>query len=432
MRHLVLLCILVLCPRMVNAEEPRPPSVYPEQRWGIGIGLRYADIPFVSADQSVADVVPLLFYEGENYFLNGMEGGARLLGGEGWRLNAYLRYRFPDAPRELREDIRRDAWDAGVQLRHAFLGDWEMRWDFLSDLKGRRYLDIGTEARFGDDFFSLRPYLGVRLKTGSFNNYYFGLGMEDFGSGVDLQARLETRYHLSGNLYLIGRFGAYYLDRDARHSAHIKDQSAWEAFAGVAFFNDPAQPRKPSLPNTPYWRVARGWATPATLGHILRGDSEGDPFNNRFTSLFYGHPLTDRLFGLPLDIYLTPGLVWHHDSAVQGNFYEYVIAIKAYYTVTWPVRVRLGVAEGLSYTRQVSYIERTNLERKDNQPSRLLNYLDFSVDMNIGDLLGAPSAGKMWLGYGIHHRSGIFETGSQFGRIRGGGNYNTLYLQWHF
>ena len=31
-----------------------------------------------------------------------------------------------------------------------------------------------------------------------------------------------------------------------------------------------------------------------------------------------------------------------------------------------------------------------------------------------------------------HHRSAIFETASHFGRIKGGSNYNTVYLQWHF
>jgi outer membrane protein len=90
------------------------------------------------------------------------------------------------------------------------------------------------------------------------------------------------------------------------------------------------------------------------------------------------------------------------------------------------------VAEGFSYARRVTYIERVNVESKGNTPSRLLNYLDFSIDLNVGDLLKARSARRLWLGYSIHHRSGIFESGSQFGDIRGGSNYNTVYLQWHY
>ena len=37
-----------------------------------------------------------------------------------------------------------------------------------------------------------------------------------------------------------------------------------------------------------------------------------------------------------------------------------------------------------------------------------------------------------YFGIGIHHRSSIFESSSAFGRIRGGSNYNSLYLQYHF
>ncbi len=38
----------------------------------------------------------------------------------------------------------------------------------------------------------------------------------------------------------------------------------------------------------------------------------------------------------------------------------------------------------------------------------------------------------LWFGYSLHHRSSIFETSSAFGRIKGGSNYNTLYLQYHW
>jgi outer membrane protein len=43
-----------------------------------------------------------------------------------------------------------------------------------------------------------------------------------------------------------------------------------------------------------------------------------------------------------------------------------------------------------------------------------------------------PAANKIWLGYSLHHRSGVFKTGSQFGHIRGGSNYNSIYLQFHY
>lgn len=64
--------------------------------------------------------------------------------------------------------------------------------------------------------------------------------------------------------------------------------------------------------------------------------------------------------------------------------------------------------------------------------SNLMNYLDISFDFNIGDMVGKPEWDHLWVGYGLHHRSSIFEKASQFGRIKGGSNYNTIYLQYDF
>ncbi len=61
--------------------------------------------------------------------------------------------------------------------------------------------------------------------------------------------------------------------------------------------------------------------------------------------------------------------------------------------------------------------------------SLLMNYLDFSLDFNVGDLLHVKGMESIWAGVAIHHRSSIFETASQFGRIKGGSNYPSIYLQ---
>ena len=109
-----------------------------------------------------------------------------------------------------------------------------------------------------------------------------------------------------------------------------------------------------------------------------------------------------------------------------------MLGIKAYYTIKWPLRWRLGVAEGLSYVSDITYIEAAEMEEKGYRSSELMNYLDFSIDVNLGDLIGVKGLEDAWLGYSIHHRSSIFESASQFGRIKGGSNYNTIYLQFDF
>jgi len=106
--------------------------------------------------------------------------------------------------------------------------------------------------------------------------------------------------------------------------------------------------------------------------------------------------------------------------------------MKIHYTIKWPITWRLGAAEGLSYVDQIPYVEKTNLEQKDYRPSKLLNYLDFSLDIELGDLFNSKKLEGLWLGYSIHHRSGIFQTSSAFGRIKGGSNINSIYLQYHW
>lgn len=425
---------VALCSGAIAAEISPDRDAKPEspRRWGLAFGLRYSDIPFEADDQTVTDIVPLLFYEGDLVFLNGLEGGVTVVQGQRWRLNALTRYRFFDLPRSPEEATREDAWDIGLQLRHPLHAGWDIRWEWLNDTDGASYLNAGVERRFGDDYSSVTSYAGLRLKSARFNDRYFGLGTEALGGGVDWHARLDGRFHITGNLYTVGSVSAYYLDSAARASALMRDDFAWEAFAGFGVFSRPRVDHGMKLPHGAYFRLAYGWATFSDVGSILRWETAEDPYRNRLTSLFYGHPITDELFGIPLAIYLTPGIAIHHRSQVQDASLEYVVAIKAFYTLRWSIRTRLGIAEGLSYAVQVPYVERTKVEGRGQQPSKFLNHLDFSVDVNVGDLLGSPTGRNVWVGYSMHHRSGIFESGSQFGHLAGGGNYNTIYLQWHF
>jgi len=186
-----------------------------------------------------------------------------------------------------------------------------------------------------------------------------------------------------------------------------------------------------SLSTTPYVKLEYGWATPSDLAEILSAKSKSDVNDNRLTSLFYGHPLSNSLFGLPIDMYLTPGITHHYNSDVQGGSTEYIMAIKGYYTIPTKWRIRLGVAEGISYADNVPYIESHEMDEKGYKPSKLMNYANFTVDINLGDIFGNKLE-NVWLGAGVHHRSSIFESSSMFGRIKGGSNYNSVYLQYHF
>ncbi len=237
---------------------------------------------------------------------------------------------------------------------------------------------------------------------------------------------------------------------------------------GLSLKNAKTKARASSLKAKPYIRVAHGWGTPSNMGDILAFDWQDDVQNNQITSIFYGHPISDSLFGYDfIDLYITTGYVYHHSadtfkqtlapgtgintpelaqvpentcdgvkpcdltySGLPTN--EYILGIKAFFNVNWPIHWRFGLAEGLSYIETVSDLEQREMDKKGFRSSQLMNYIDVTVDFSLGDTFGVKAMNDVFLGVGIHHRSSIFETSSAFGRIKGGSNFNTVYLQYHW
>jgi outer membrane protein len=410
-------------------------KIYQEQTWGLGVLVRNAEIPFDTEADNVTSFVPMMFYQGETFFIRGLEGGAHVYQHNDWQFNAMAKMRFFDIPAEYQNAVQGDTIDLGFQARRSFSNDSFLDIELFSDLEGNPYANLSQSWYFQHNSWEFMPKMSARYKSASFNSHYYALGdltEQSIGAGIEVNAGVETRYHVASNFYLLASVNGTLLDKNAYQSEAVSQRWQTEAYLGFAFFNDISKPKKSDLANHGYLRVAHGWATPSNIGDILAGDTVKDEYNNQLTSIFYGMPLTDELFSLPLDIYLTPGFVWHWNSEVQNSEQEYILAIKAYYTINWPVRWRLGLAEGLSYASEVSYIEASEMERKGYRPSELMNYIDFTVDINLGDIFNVNALNETWLGYSIHHRSAIFESASQFGRIKGGSNYNTVYVQFDF
>ncbi len=410
-----------------------------EQNWGIAVMYRTASIPFSTStdDSTVSTLVPMTFFENNHFYIDGMESGVFLINEQGsdWRVSAIGRMRFVDIPKSVQNAFEGDRFDLGGQLRYSFDENLRAEVELMTDEHFQFHSNYRLAANYELGDWELSPSFTLRYKDADFNSEYYAfkdLTKESVSAGIDANFRLKTRYHVASNLYLLGEASVTRLDNAAYDNLLVDDRYQGEVFVGFGFFNDKRKGYKSSLGNRPYLRIAHGWATPSNSGDIFRFDRVKDEYNNQLTSLFYGHPLTDDLFSLPLDIYLTPGLVHHWSSKVQSSSTEYIMAIKAYYTFDWPTKWRFGIAEGMSYIDNVTYIEDIEMEEKGYTPSNLLNYLDFSFDLNVGSLLNQKVLNNMWVGYSLHHRSAIFEKASQFGRIKGGSNYNTMYFQYEF
>ncbi len=424
-----LLAMVVSCPSLGTEE----------QEWGIAAMYRTTSIPFDTAggDQTVSTFVPMMFFENEYVFVDGIEGGVFLYNSEesDWRVSALTRMRFIDIPQSAQNANEGDTADFGVQLQYKIDDTWSFDSELMTDddLHFHSNFRLNGQYEFGD--WELSPRATIRYKDADFNSQYYAfkdVTGESIGAGIDVNLGIDIRYHVISNLYLLGSTSVTRFDDNAFNSSIVEDRYQGEFYLGFGFFNDKTAPKKPELSNKPYLRVAHGWATPSNIGDIMKLNSEKDKYNNQLTSVFYGHPLTDEVFGVPIDIYFTPGIAHHWSSKVQSGSTEYIAAIKAFYTFDWPIKWRFGVAEGLSYIDSITYIEQTEMDEKGYTASHLLNYLDFSFDINVGDAVNQSDLENVWFGYSLHHRSAIFENASQFGRIKGGSNYNTIYIQYEF
>lgn len=430
-RSLMVLLILVTHNAYGEEQLAEKKKTKAPENWGIAMGIRSARIPFDTNESVVNDVLPLIFYDNGRLFIDGLEAGYRLFQGKNWQLSPFARYRFFDIPKEFQNDIREDGLDLGGQFTYHFSDWFHTDFEVLSDQNGHIHANLTPSFEFERGDWDFRPYVRFRWKSADFNNRYYGLGRENPGSAVDVLLSTDIRYHVYRNLYLLGQVSLRMLDSDTRDVSFVKRSTQGEAFFGFGFFDDKKRPVD-TLDSKPYVRLAHGWGTTSNLGEILTGKTESDPYNNQMTSVFFGVPLADELFTIPISTYLTPGLVLHHSSEVQDSSAEYVLAVKFYYTFKWPTHWRLGFAEGISYAQKIPYLEEQDVEAKGYRPSQLLNFLDFSLDLSLGHLLRVKWMEELWLGYSIHHRSGIFSTSSAFGRISGGSNYNSLYLQYHW
>jgi outer membrane protein len=424
---------MILCALVCAKEDSHSiSSGYSERGWGLGAVVRIASIPYSTvADRHVGSFIPLIFYDGDYLYFDGVEGGIRFNLDDYSQLALFGRLQFFDIAKKYQNLIQGDNIFWGLQYKIKISEYQFIDTEFLTGNDGN-YSFIG---RYGWIFatagWQFKPFIEGQFKKAEHTQRYAGLIPERIPGGFTLAAGFTTRLHLTSNFYLLGRSEVRRLDQNMLNTKYIRDRWKAEIYFGIAFSNNIRKPLKKNLANNRYVRISHGWGTFSDVSEILRFKILPDPFHHQLTSVFFGEPLDDTLFGLPIHIYLNAGIANHWNSRIQNNLLELIFNIKFYYTVPLPVRLRFGVAEGISYITEVTNIEKQKMAEEQYNPSKLLNYLDFSLDLNLGDIFGEIFM-PLWIGWSLHHRSGIFETAQHFGRIEGGSNYNTFYLQYHF
>ncbi|MBI3372181.1 MAG: MipA/OmpV family protein [Betaproteobacteria bacterium] len=397
------------------------------------------------------DLFPLYVYEGNRFFLEGHRVGLRLDSEPERRINLFLGYRlegFPHAriPASLAGMANRTPGvDVGISYRQrspwgTFFGE------VLHDAGGG---SNGNEMRVGYNYpwtsgrLELRPQFAIGVRDGKLNNYYYGVRPSEAtaaraayqpGGGINAELGLSAVYRVSERWRLTAGVSATRWSSGVLASPIVERRSQMTALAGVAYDFTPGHNAWPE--GRPLIvKIAYGKSSDCTLARIMRlaCTSTSTSDRTRIAALELGRPFIERLNGWPLDFVGYVGLLRHSERGLQDDSMQLNAYMKGYYYgFPWSnrLRTRVGFGVGFSYAERVPFIEVRDQVARGRDSSKLLNYLDPSIDVSVGDLVGAKSMGETYLGLGVSHRSGIFGASRLFGNVSGGSNYIYSYVEW--
>jgi outer membrane protein len=416
---------------------------------GLGLLQRFAASPYRGAGLS-QDLVPLYMYEGELFYLHATRVGVKLSERPGHELRMFLDYRFEGYPVESRPvalagmALRVPGVDFGVAYRYRKpWGNFDV--EILHDANNN---SNGTELRFAFSVdlqsgrWHLRPLITVGRRNGNLNNYYYGVRSDEArpdrpfyvaGDGYDLGIGVVGYYDLSQRWRLLGGVGANWVTASVVDSPIVDQRLIPSALIGASYdFGSHKAYADPGLPL--HVKMYGGIASECNFlpALTLRCSSTNTPGRTRIWGVDVGRALVEQVHGWPLDFVGYVGVGLHDERGRQPDGEQITAQIKAYwFGFPWnaKLRTRLGFGAGFSYARRVPFIEVEDQARRGRATSRLLNYLDPSIDVSVGDVFGNPRLKESYIGLGISHRSGIFGASQIFGNINGGSNYFYTYLE---
>ncbi len=420
---------------------------------GLGFLYRFEESPYLDAGQR-SDLLPLYLYEGERFYLNADRAGVKFIDDGTHRLDLFLSRRlegFPedDVP-EVAEgmDPRNAGADLGVRYRHRL--PWgTLRATALQDVSSTSNgseLRLGYSHTWSGDRWSLRPDITVSFRDADLNNYYYGVDPHEAtpdrpayapGSGTDVTVGLYGTWGFLQNWRLIGGVAVTRLDSGARDSPIVRDGLQPAVFAGAVYDFGTAIARwdddeVPTLVKVFYGRSSgEGCHMARIMTLACTSLDQEDP--SSVTGVHWGKPFVERINGWPIDFHGYAGFLYRHEmNDIQPDGWQFDAYMKGFfYGFPWSHRVntRIGMGAGISYANHVPSPEVTSQARRERPTSKLLNYLDPTIDISLGDLFGNPRMRQTYFGLGISHRSGIFASSRLLGSVNGGSNYIYAYVE---
>ena len=448
---------LACAPAAADGIEPLTDILNTPGSAGMGLATRITMSPYRGGGTRY-DLVPLYLYEGDRLFLHANRAGIKLLNDgdreSGQRFDVFVEQRFEGFPAEKLPATLAGMGtrDSGIDLGLAYRlrRPWgTLRAELVRDVGSA---SRGTEARLGYSYewrsgpWSLRPDVSVSLRDAKLNNYYYGVRANEAiagrpayapGAGAQSQLGLYGSYDVSERWRLLAGVSATVLGTSVKNSPIVQKRVLPALYIGAAY-DFGGHKREWAQEGSPtYFKLMYGKATEdgCHLARIItaRCLSTAKVNGTNIAGVQVGKPFIQGLNGWPLDFAGYVGLTYHDERALQANGAQLDMFMKAiYYGFPWSDRVktRLGVGVGLSAAQRVPYTE--VISQTGKTTSRLLNYLDPTIDVSVGDLFGVRSLKETFIGFGVSHRSGVFGGSRLLGNVSGGSNYIYTYVETAF
>jgi outer membrane protein len=397
------------------------------------------------------DLVPLYLYESEWIFMRPTRMGTKIFDDGVNRFEGFFDFRLEGFPREnvpaslAGMALRQTTTDVGISYsRRTAWGT--IRGEYVHDALN---ITQGDEFRLGYTYdwhsgpWHLQPGITVKRRSADLNNYYYGVRPEEAtanrpaympGAGTDIWLGMYGMYAFTGGWRFIGGLGYTLVDPGVRRSPVVVDSNRPTVYLGAAYDFE-VRPNAFDAKSPLFVKLLYGQSTRCQLNRILRFDCGSADTTNEtaIAGVELGRPLVTRLNNWPVDVVGYIGLLRHDERGFQDNFSEFNAFMKAYYYgFPWDekVKTRIGIGAGVSFAERVSYIEASEQARKGRTTSRVLNYLDPTIDVSLGDLIGSRSLKETYVGVGVSHRSGFFGSSRMLGNVDGGSNYVYTYVEW--
>ena len=327
--------------------------------------------------------------------------------------------------------------DLGVAAR-VRLGGAALYGEAMTDVSEK---SRGTELRLGYRYegwwsgrWRWRTYATLAWRDADLNNYYYGVPGYEPGAGLNLELGALAAYRFAQNWQALAGVQVTHWSSGVRGSPAVEDKLQTHLTLGVMYGFTPDQAsewQRRSL----IMRVGYGQSSDCDLLPIITlqctTTNTQDPTS--IVLIDVGQVLVRRLNGWPLDIQGFVGFVHHLERGLQEDFWQVNGYFKpVYYFGPWlgsRLAPRLGLAAGISYASRIPFMEQRDQALRGRDTSKLLLYLDPTVDLSVGRLFGVRELRETYFGVGASHRSGMFGSARLFNSVDGGSNYIYAFIE---